>query len=168
MTLVLKPIADSFRLTNSILGVCLADLKQEDAKKRVRNDTGPSIAWEIGHMLDCRCKIIELLGLTKESPYGAQYGSIGATDGSDYPDLAAYSADWEQLNHELFDALEAATPESVERMVPGAVHGRQTTAFEQIVFLTWHEAYHVGAVGAIRKELGYPGPAEVVAPPTAH
>ena len=60
MTPILKPIAESFRITNFILELCLADLKETDAKKRVRKGEGPSIAWQVGHMLDHRCKVLGL------------------------------------------------------------------------------------------------------------
>ncbi len=57
--------------------------------------------------------------------------------------------------------MEAATETSLDRIAEQGAHGEKT-ALESILFLVWHEAYHVGAVGAIRKELGYPGPAELV------
>jgi hypothetical protein len=31
-----------------------------------------------------------------------------------------------------------------------------------VLFLTWHEAYHIGAIGAIRREQGRPSIAELV------
>jgi len=34
--------------------------------------------------------------------------------------------------------------------------------FDAVAFFTFHEAYHVGALGAIRKAMGLPGPAELV------
>src|SRR5438477_1101319 len=161
MTPILKPIAASFRTTNSILELRLGDIDEEDARKRVRNGEGPSIAWEVGHMLDHRCKVLALLGVAKESPYAAKYTAAGASDGSDYPDTADYRRQWSQAYTELEAAMEAATPESLGRIAEQGAHGEKT-ALDSIMFLTWHEAYHVGAVGSIRKELGYPGPAELV------
>jgi uncharacterized damage-inducible protein DinB len=161
MTSVLKPIAESFRSTNFVLGLCLGDMKDGDARKRVRNGTGPSIAWEVGHMLAFRCMALKLLGSGKEDPYAAKYAAVGASDGSDYPGIPEYQRQWEQVYAELERALDAATPESLERVIEDDAHGAKP-ALDSIVFLTWHEAYHVGALAAIRKELGYPGPAELV------
>ena len=161
MTPILKPIAESFRTTNLILELCMADMKETDAKKRVRNGEGPSIAWQVGHMLDHRCKVLGLLGVDKERSYGAKYTALAASDGSDYPDIPEYRRQWEAVHGELESALEAAAPESLDRITEHEANGEKT-ALDSIMFLTWHEAYHVGAIGAIRKELGYPGPAELV------
>ena len=160
MTPILKPIAASFGTTNFILSMCLGDMKEQDARKRVRSDEGPSIAWEVGHMLDHRYKILGLLGVAKESPYTAKFTATGATDGNDYPATADYQQQWKEVSAELDAAMEAATEESLGRIVESGPHGEKT-ALDSIMFLTWHEAYHVGAVGGIRKELGYPGPAEL-------
>jgi hypothetical protein len=159
MLTVLKPIAASFGATNFILGLCLGQMGDKAARKRVRNGEGPSIAWQVGHMLDHRCKMLGLLGVAKESPYTAKYTSRGASDGSDYPVMTDLQRQWEQVHVELGAAIESATPESLDKTVQG-IHGTET-AFDSIIFLTWHEAFHIGAVGLICKELGYPGPAEL-------
>ncbi len=160
MTPILRPIAASFRTTNFVLDLCLGDLKDKDAKKRVRDGTGPSIAWQIGHMLDFRCMAVKLLGIAKDSRYSAEYSATCASDGSDYPGIPDYQREWQRVNAELEAAMEAATQESLDRVVEDAVHGAKSV-LDSIVFLSWHEAYHVGGLTAIRKELGYPSPAEL-------
>jgi uncharacterized damage-inducible protein DinB len=160
MTPILKPIAASFGSTNFVLDLCLEDLKDKDARERVRNGAGPSIAWEVGHMLAFRCMALNLLGNASENPYAAKYATAGASDGSDYPAIPDYRRQWDQVQAELERALETATPESLERIIENNVHGAKP-ALDSLVFLTWHEAYHMGALAAIRKELGYPGPAEL-------
>jgi uncharacterized damage-inducible protein DinB len=160
MTPILKPIAASFRTTNTVLELCLGDLQDEDAKKRVRNGEGPSIAWQVCHMLDHRCRVLALLGVTRESPYAAKYTAAGISYGNDYASTPEYQQQWKHINAELEAALESATPESLDQVVAHGIHGEET-ALESLMFVSWHEAYHMGAVGAIRKELGYPGPAEL-------
>src|SRR5260370_24549768 len=90
MITILKRIAASFRTTTFILSMCLGDLKEQDARKRVRSDNGPSLAWEEGRMLDYRCNVLGLLGVAKGSPYTATYSAKGARDGKDYPGTAGY------------------------------------------------------------------------------
>ncbi len=161
----MKPTLESlcaiFHTTDFILPLCLGDLAEEDARKRVRGGKGPSIAWAVGHMLDFRIKILGLLGSPKESPYTAKFTDAAATEGNDYPDTVELQRQWTAVAAELDAALAAATEEALSRKAPGGPHGEQT-ALDFIRFLTWHEAYHIGAVGTIRKELGYPSPAERV------
>jgi uncharacterized damage-inducible protein DinB len=160
VTPLLKTVADSFHITNYVLGLCLGDLTDDHARYRTRGGNGPSIAWEVGHMLDFRCTALRLLGVARESAYHAKYSVSRASDGSDYPDVTTYGREWKELNAELERALEAAIPESLEELVEDQVHGTKTV-LESLVFVTWHEAYHLGALAAIRKQLGYPGPAEL-------
>lgn len=160
MTPVLKPIADSFHTTNHVLELCLGDLKDKDAKERTRGGHGPSIAWQVGHMLDFRCSALRLLGVAKESPYTVQYSAKSASDGSDYPEVTSYQREWKGLDTELEAALNRATPELLDSVAGDSVHGSRTV-LESLVFVTWHEAYHVGELTAILKQLGYPSPAEL-------
>jgi hypothetical protein len=149
MTTVLQPIAASFHTTNMILEMSLSDLNENAASKRVRSGEGPSIAWEVGHMLEFRCEVLSLLGVSGERVQGAN------------PSLGEYGQQWKKVAAELDAAMEAVTEESLRRSPGDGMHGEKTV-LDRIVFLMWHEAYHVGALGGIRKELGYPGPAELV------
>ena len=91
-----------------------------------------------------------------------KYTALGASDGSDYPDIPDYRRQWEEVSAELESAIEAGHAESLDRITGSTEPHGEKTALDSILFLTWHEAYHVGAIGAIRKEFGYPGPAELV------
>ena len=138
MTSVLKPIAGSLRTTDFLLPICLDDLRAADVETRVRGGEGPSIEWQTAHMLQHRRGILELLG--------------GASE----------PADWREVAAALEAAMEAATDETLARGVVSGVHGGAETVLDSIIFLVWHEAYHMGSLVAIRKELGYPSPAEIL------
>lgn len=160
MTPSLKPIAASLGTTDFVLRLCLAKLKEEDARQRVQHNQGPSIAWAVGHLLDHRTKMLLLLGVLKENPYTERFTATGATDGSGYPDLADFQRQWDMVAAELNAALEAATEETLAQVVEKGPHGEKTV-LDQLVFLTWHDAYHMGGVGRIQRELGYPGLADL-------
>jgi hypothetical protein len=149
MTSALQPLAASFHTTNTILEMSLSDLNESAASKRVRNGEGPSIAWEVDHMLEFRREVLSLLGVPGERAHGAN------------PSPGEYGEQWKRVAADLDGAIEAATEESLRRSPGEGVHGERTV-LDRIVFLAWHEAYHAGALGGIRKELGYPGAAELV------
>jgi uncharacterized damage-inducible protein DinB len=160
MTPILKPIAASIRTTDMIVSLALTDLEERHAKQRVRSGTGPSITWEMGHLLDGRVQALKFLGVMRENPYAA-YGPGAASDGADYPSLPDLLDEWRRLSDELGVAMEEATEESLLRKVKAGAHGEENV-LAKLSFQFWHEAYHIGALGTIRKELGYPGPAELV------
>ena len=151
MTPILIPIRASLGTTDGIVPLALSDLREQDARKRVRNGEGPSIAWQVQHMLASRCKILNLLGSAPECPI---------EEGTDM-DIAQLLQQWREVEQKLGTAMESVTDETLKRSAESGPHGEKT-ALDRVLFLIWHEAYHVGALGGIRRELGFPGPAELV------
>ena len=131
----------------------------------------PSIAWEVGHVIESRRQMLSFLGAEIERSFSIDFATSSATDGQDYPTVVELQQVWNQLRAALSAALESSTENSVRLAIPpGGPHGKKSV-LNTVVFLVWHEACHMGAIGAIRKSLGLPGPAELVmasqsAPPT--
>ncbi|MCP5110070.1 MAG: DinB family protein [bacterium] len=162
MNPTMLPLAGGFRFTNNIMQLVLSDVSPEDAVKRTRQGEGASIVWIVGHLMHYRSVVMNLLGANKDSQYEKQFGNTGATDGSDYPSLADIRSQWNELHRELETVLESVTEEMLNRPAPaGGPHGEQKL-LNSLVFYPWHEAYHMGALGAIRKQLGYPATADLV------
>jgi hypothetical protein len=46
--------------------------------------------------------------------------------------------------------------------MPDAGPHEERRILDTVLFLTWHEAYHIGAIGAIRREQGRKAIAELV------
>jgi hypothetical protein len=71
--------------------------------------------------------------------------------------VASFSA----LNGEVCAAL-AAAGDRLDAPAPDAgLHGEKRLA-ETILFLAWHEAYHLGGIGAIRRDQGRTAIADLV------
>ncbi len=149
-----------FRTTDQILSLSLADLTDRMARTRIRNDSGASIAWTVGHLLDHRYKVLALLGSARPSPWASRFGDTAATDGSDYPTLAALREAWGALHGELEAAFAAAGPDRLAAPGGSGTHG-EATVRDRVAFLAWHEGYHLGVIGACRKAAGLRGPAEL-------
>jgi uncharacterized damage-inducible protein DinB len=138
----------------------LEDLSDEDARKRARGDEGPSITWMVGHMLHSRRFVMDLLGAPGDNPWAERFATSEATDGSDYPTVAELREAWERIADDFAEAMASKTDMDFDRPVEGA-HDEKTLR-DQIVFFAWHEGYHMGALSAQLKRLGYQGPADVV------
>ena len=105
--------------------------------------------------------MLTLLGASTDDSFAA-FANGSATDGRDYPDIAALRASWDHVTVQLQERLAAATDEQMARP-SGSVgpHGEKTI-FDEVIFLAWHEAYHLGTIGAIRPALGLRPTAELV------
>lgn len=115
----LESAARSLGTTNMLMPLVLGDLTDELARRRTRNGEGPSIAWEVGHILAFRCQLITLLGTPKESPFRVAFATSSATDGADYPTVAELLQHWKQIEAELQAALESAGESTVRRTIEG-------------------------------------------------
>ena len=160
MTPALESVASCVATTNMLMPLILGDLTDELVRRRTRDGNGPSIAWEVGHLLDYRCQLIGLLGTPKASPFSVAFATSSATDGADYPTVAEFRRHWKEIAADLQAALEGASEATVRAAVRQGPHAGRPV-LDAVAFITFHEAYHVGAIGAIRKALGLAGPSEL-------
>ncbi len=144
-----------------LMPLVLADLSDEQARKRSRGDAGPSIAWTVGHLLHYRCNAMKLVGHTRDNPYAARFDTTAASDGSDYPTIAALLDEWRQVGEEFRSAIGRVSEQTLDAPAAGGAHDEQGVR-DKLAFFAFHEGYHLGVIGTIRKALGLPGPAERV------
>lgn len=148
-----RPIIALYGLSNDILTTGIRDLSDEDAKIRSRAGAGPSIAWTIGHLCHFKIKMLELLGRSHDNPFSSVFEQAAATDGSGYPSLAELAASFSALNGELCAAL-SSSADRLEATMPGSGPHGEKRIIDTVLFFAWHEAYHIGSIGAIRREQG--------------
>ena len=158
----MQTLLSIFRTTHNILQLSLADLDERAAQRRTREDSGPSITWTVGHLLDHRFKVLKLLGVDRSNPYTSDFGDTPATDGSNYPTLESLRQQWEQVHAELEAAFARAPANMLDRPLPSAGAHGESHIRDRLAFYAWHEGYHTGVIGAARKAIGLPGPAELV------
>ena len=161
MDALTRPIIALHGVSSSLLATGIKDLTDQHAKMRSRAGTGPSIAWTIGHLCHYKIKMLNLLGQSRENPFAAKFEHTAATDGADYPALADLAASYAALGADLTAAL-AASGDRLEAPMPGSGPHNEKRILDTVLFLTWHEAYHIGAIGAIRREQGHKSIADLV------
>ena len=147
-----------FQTTESMIPVVLGDLTDEQARARPRGEGSPSIAWTVGHMLCMREYMLMQLDDAKENAWG-EFQNGPASDGSDYPPVAELIEAWQAQSAGFLDAMAGLTEDQLAASAPKGWKPDQPLK-ELVVFLTWHEAYHIGAIGQLRKAMGLLGPAE--------
>lgn len=150
-----------FGTTDMMVSMVLGDLTDEQARHRPRGEGGPSIAWTIAHLLHYRVSILRTLGEDRAFPFGEEFGNGTATDGEGYPSLDELRKTWQEVSDDFMPRVKELTGEALD-VSPENGWGPDHTLRDQVAFLAWHESYHIGAVGQIRKAMGLPGPAELM------
>jgi len=151
-----EPFLESFRFTNFGVRLVTSDMTDEDALKRARGGEGASLSWTLGHLCFYRCRVLQLL---KRGPLEFEEYNASAGDVAEYPALAELKRTWDALAQELEGALDGVTDEQLGATPEGGPPKQRL--LDTLVFVTWHEACHMGYVGGLRKELGYRATSEL-------
>lgn len=156
MSDMLKTVVDQFKFNSMTLSLGTGDLKNDGAGYRLRKGEGSSISFLMGHLLSSRYGILKMLGAGDENPFAEQFGrNAGPQDVSEYRDIGEFRTAWDELSPRFHTALEGATDDELLAVVEGYPVEDQTVR-GAINFLCWHETYHVGQIGILRTEQGYP------------
>lgn len=154
-----KTLLGTFGMTDFLIPLVLSDLSDEDARTRSRDGAGPSITWIVGHLLHYRFVVMSMLGHERVDPHGDTF-TRAATDGSAYPAIADFQEQWDVLASDFQAVLTSKSEDDWNARSTGA-HDEKSMR-DQVSFFAWHEGYHMGVLGALRKDMGYPGPSEMV------
>lgn len=163
MDTIVLPVAKSFRYTDFSMNLVTSDLTNEQAIYRIRQSEGPSISWIIGHLCGYRLRALRLLGHEHQGEFEEQCVVESATDGAGYPDIEQIKERWNEVAGLLADALQEITEEQMLAPQPdrNGEPGKGQRLLDLFAFYTWHEAYHMGSLGMVRKELGRPSGSEL-------
>jgi len=121
---------------------------------------GNCLNWVVGHILASRGDILRLLG--ERAPWSeadaAPYrrGSPPLGPGAAARPFESLLADLERTQETLRASLAKRTPEDLAVRAPESSPGGGTVG-ETLAFLHFHEAYHAGQTGILRRFIGLPG-----------
>lgn len=156
MSELIRPIKEAVRFSDFFLELLTKDLPNELAVRRSRGTEGASISWVVGHLCQARVEMMKLLRKEIEDPFVEQFErTVPATDGSGYPDIDELRASWQQMSDQLRDVLDSVTDEQLTSALPeaGTPH-EEKNVLGILVYIMWHEVYHMGQIGTMRSSLG--------------
>ncbi len=151
---VAEPLALLFKINNSMVSRGLEGLSDDQAWTQVEGKGNP-IAWIIGHLTETRGQLLGMLG----APWDAGWGGVfkrGADlyDRFAYPTRSDIEAKFNDTHNLMRTVFAGLTAESLAAPAPVSFAGAKTVA-DLLAFFAFHEAYHLGQVGYIRKNLGH-------------
>jgi hypothetical protein len=133
----------------------LAGISDADAHKRL--DTKANhIAWLAGSLVEQRFEGARMLGDSEMQQQAHELfkDNKGIQDGTSYPSLASYIADWERITPVLRGILmnvDDARLDVTFEMMPG----QKMSNYDMVVFMTYREANCIGQIALWRRLLGY-------------
>lgn len=153
-------VSQSFQLygiSTALVEKALRDFSDEEALQRVEGNSN-CMLWLFAHLTAVRCSLAGMLGVRKEVAWREYFGKGSKGDDfGKYPTLAEVRQVWQEITPLLIHALEAATNEQLSAAAPRDFPIPDKTLRGAILFLAYHESYHVGQMSYLRKCLGKDG-----------
>ena len=148
-----------FSMSAYVLQKNLQGITHEESVRQFESG-GNYINWILGHIVRTRVEVLPLIGV--ESPYslddfGLYRGNPDAVDASELSldDLVEH---FEVLQGLLDDGLSALTAENLSDPAPVSPTGNpDETMGTLLATIAYHEAYHAGQIGTLRRAIGRPG-----------
>ena len=149
------PLAAVLRLNTELLLNCLDGLNDEAARARPIAKTN-SIAFLVAHLIDSRQVLAALLGSPLQNPVARSLqGARSIDDVASLPSVAELRAHWEAVSAHLAvltERLDTAQLAAGARRFPGS----DGTLLGGLAFLVQHDTYHLGQIGLLRRQGGFP------------
>jgi uncharacterized protein YndB with AHSA1/START domain/uncharacterized damage-inducible protein DinB len=152
----LAPIWLIFKLNHGLMQKAIEGLTDRDAWHRPTEKNNPML-WILGHVVSTRASLLGLLGETFETGWGDLFMRGSALrERPHYPSLLEIERTRTDVGTRLRARLAALTPDDLARPATAPKFPGAKTLADQIAFFAFHESYHVGQLGYVRKALGHP------------
>lgn len=157
MDAALVETSGHLKLNSRLYKAALRDLSLEELHRRPGAETS-SIFWVAGHLAASRCRMVGLLGGEIEFQASALFarGSRVLTL-AEYPQIGQVTDVWDEATSELSFRIESVSLERLAEKIELSFPVGDGSLCSAIAFLTYHETYHVGQMGMLRRLLGYEG-----------
>jgi uncharacterized damage-inducible protein DinB len=148
-------------ITQSVVRVNTAGLTQEDSLVQPQPE-GNCLNFIIGHLVNVYDKVLPLVGqepVMGDAVKRYERGSPPIRDAAEALQLSDLLAAFDTQTERFRAGLATLTPEALERPMPGPDSGGKLTETTRSLLGTilFHQAYHAGQTGVLRRIAGKPG-----------
>ena len=160
-----RGLTSVLQLNDEVLMAALTDMTDDQARRRLR-DAGPSVTWNIGHMLQHRHRIGAAIGCDGPGFDLTRYAE-NATDGSDYPTIGELRPAWRDYSARMLSAVHQLDAAALGAPAPMRVPHAEQTLLAALRFVVWHEGLHLGQISMLRSHHGLAPTVAVLNAPAA-
>lgn len=151
----MQTVMGILELNAALFRKALEGVDQASGERRP-NDHTNSLAFIACHALDARFYLMKLAGHERTNPWQSLFDA--ATDIAtmkESPPLYEVLAEWDELHEATLEVLAEMTPAELDAESDARFPTDDRSILGGIAFLAFHEAYHVGQMGLVRKYFGF-------------
>ena len=159
MTASLTDLARRLRFHEGVLAATTAGFAAADWAHVPSAKGGNTPHWILGHLAGTRRFLARQLGAAvPEEPWEALFAyGAGPAGTAGYPDPGALAADFAAIGARIYARLAELTEAEAAAEWGGSFPDGSHTLEGGAAYLHFHEAYHLGQLGLLRRLLGHPG-----------
>jgi uncharacterized damage-inducible protein DinB len=149
------PLKHTVDLDTRLFVNCLDGMSEQQALERP-GASANHVAFLAAHLVEARYFIARALGLQAHSPFKEILeGAKGIDDIEAFPSLDAIRAAWSGVSGRLSERLESLDENSLSAKAPARfpIEGGDTI-LGCLTFLVQHDAYHIGQLALLRRQIG--------------
>lgn len=152
---VATPIATIFTTNEGLITLALGGLTSEQLWQAPTARNNPML-WIAGHLVHSRAELLAVLGAPFDTGWGQTF-TRGATVGepAQYPSRDEVERAMTEVSRRLHATLAALDDDQLAQPPAIPAPGANTLA-DLIALFAFHDSYHVGQMGFVRKALGFP------------
>ena len=149
-------LAEGFRVSTNLYLKALHGLEPEALVTRVAGTANP-IIWIAGHLVQFRSRLALVLGAPQHEVAWASLFVTGSRPGdpSQYPPIDEIIAAWREISANIESRFEEITGDELAALPPVRVATPDGTVRGAVALFAFHDAYHIGQMGLIRRVLGH-------------
>ena len=155
MDSALSTVVPLFRANDSLFHSALDGIAREDLLRRPHDNSNPLI-WVAGHAMTSRWSLTKISGEDMENQWAKMFGRGATVDSKvSYPEASEIVSLWDKVTEKFMSRLEVLEDDELSKPVSFPVPTGDKTRRGAIVFLNYHETYHIGQMAYLRKWLGH-------------
>lgn len=153
-----RTLSIQYQFSASAFRTNVKDVSHEESLQ-TPGEAGNCMNWIVGHIVSSRNGILAQLGLPPIRPAEQMThyvrGSARLTAGDDAIAFDELLSDFDKAQDKIVDALERTKPEQLAAPLPADANPFQVdNVGEMLATLAFHENYHVGQLGVVRRLIG--------------
>ena len=151
----MEQIANMFKANTDVVNKAIADVATEDWFRKPGDDSN-HLLWVMGHLIVHRGLTLKLVGGQWDTAWAPLFAR-GAQRVADekYPASHDLITAWQQVSADLIPAVRNADAGVLSNANPAGTPSFDNTVGGTVALLAFHDAYHSGQIGFLRKWLGY-------------
>lgn len=155
MDSALAAVAPLFQANDQLFHRALDGVTPEDLLRTPQDGSNPLI-WIAGHLMTSRVSLTRVAGDRIENPWSKLFSRGATVDASvTYPAISEIVSLWDTTTTRLMTRLQELDEAVLTEPASFPVPTGDKTKRGAIVFLNFHETYHIGQMAYLRKWLGY-------------